>query len=119
MDATIPAIKTQKLSKRYGKSPDLALKDLTLEVRPGEVYGFLGANGAGKSTTIRTLLNFIEPTSGSATICGLDIVEDSVQAKKHVGYLAGEVALYKKMTGRQFLGYMAELQPSKQKGYAA
>lgn len=112
MDAEATAIKINNLSKRYASSEHLALNKLSLAVKPGEVYGFLGANGAGKSTTIRTLLNFIQPTSGSATICGLDIVKDSVAVKKHVGYLAGEVALYSKMTGRQFLNYMSDLQPA-------
>ena len=105
------AIDIQKLTKRYRGSKTDALHELTLQVGSGEVYGFLGPNGAGKSTTIRTLLNFIQPTSGSAKILGQDIVKDSVQVMHHVGYLAGEVALYEKLTGRQFLGYMAELHP--------
>jgi ABC-2 type transport system ATP-binding protein len=89
----------------------LALDDVSLEVSAGEVYGFLGANGAGKSTTIRTLLNFIQPSSGSATIAGYDIVEKSMEVKRHVGYLAGDVALYNNITGARFLDYMAALQP--------
>lgn len=105
-----PAIDCHKLSKRYSGSETYAIRDLTLQVRAGEVYGFLGPNGAGKSTTIRTLLNFIQPTSGTATICGLDIVKDSVKAKRQVGYLAGDVALYQKTTGRQLLDYLATLQ---------
>jgi len=112
-------ITLHRLSKRYRGAKTYSLHNVSLEVAAGEVYGFLGANGAGKSTTIRTLLNFIEPTSGSATICGFDIVKDSVSVKKHVGYLAGEVALYEKMTGREFLRYMADLQPLKSKGYVA
>lgn len=112
-----PAISCHKLSKRYGHGDTYALKDLTLEVKRGEVYGFLGPNGAGKSTTIRTLLNFIQPTSGQASIQGFDIVRDSVTVKSRVGYLAGEVALYPRMTGKQFLGYMADLQPLKNPDY--
>ncbi|HEX7368268.1 MAG TPA: ABC transporter ATP-binding protein [Candidatus Saccharimonadales bacterium] len=110
-------IELKGLSKRYRGAKEYSLHNVSLAVNAGEVYGFLGANGAGKSTTIRTLLNFIEPTSGSATICGLDIVRDSVKVKNHIGYLAGEVALYDKMTGREFLQYMAALQPVKSKGY--
>ena len=102
------------LSKRYGSSPNYALKDLKLEVAKGEVYGFLGPNGAGKSTTIRLLLNFIQPTDGTALILSRDIVADSVEIKKAVGYLAGDVVLYAKMTGREFLAYMADLQAAKQ-----
>jgi ABC-2 type transport system ATP-binding protein len=111
------ALEIQKLSKRYGSSKSYALSDLTLTVEAGEVYGFLGANGAGKSTTIRTLLNFIQPTGGTARILGKDIVKDSVDVKRHVGYLSGEVTLYHKMTGKQFLAYMADLQPLKDKVY--
>ena len=106
-----------KLSKRYHGAKEYSLREVSLTVAAGEVYGFLGANGAGKSTTIRTLLNFIQPTSGTATICGLDIVKDSTAVKSHVGYLAGEVALYDKMTGKDFLDYMAALQPIKTKSY--
>ena len=110
-------IDCQDLSKRYGHSPTLALQKLTLQVHAGEVYGFLGPNGAGKSTAIRTLLNFIQPTSGRATILGLDIVKDSVAIKASVGYLAGEVVLYERMTGQQFFDYMTDLQPLKHPAY--
>lgn len=109
----------KNLSKRYPGVKEYALQNISLQVGAGEVYGFLGANGAGKSTTIRTLLNFIQPTSGMATIYGFDIVREPVQVKRHVGYLAGEIALYDRLTGQQFLKYMAELQPVKQKGYPA
>lgn len=88
----------------------LALDNLTLHVGAGEVYGFLGANGAGKSTTIRTLLGFLSPTSGSAQICGLDVVRDSVAVKRHVGYLSGDVALYPKVTGHELFAYLSKLQ---------
>jgi ABC-2 type transport system ATP-binding protein len=111
------AIDIQKLSKRYGRSKVFALKDLTLTLQSGEVYGFLGPNGAGKSTTIRTLMNFIQPTSGWATIAGKDIVADSVAIKRSVGYLSSDMAMYPKMSGRQFLTYMHELQGSGDQSY--
>lgn len=111
------AIDTQKLSKRYPGTKTYALKDLTLQVKKGEVYGFLGPNGAGKSTAIRTLLNFLQPTGGSATILGLDIVDDSTQLKSKIGYLSGELSMYRKLSGRQFLDYMAELQPIKHRAF--
>ncbi len=110
-----PTVELLDLSKRYGRSTNLALNQVSLKVFKGEVYGFLGANGAGKSTTIRTLLNFIQPSSGSATILGFDIVAQSVEVKRHIGYLSGEFAAYGGMTGSQFLKYMAELQPPKHK----
>jgi ABC-2 type transport system ATP-binding protein len=115
--AATASIVLDRLSKRYRGAKEFSLQDVSLQVKPGEVYGFLGANGAGKSTTIRTLLNFIQPSGGSASICGLDIVKESVQVKQHVGYLAGEVALYDRMTGHEFLRYMAELQPPKSPNY--
>jgi len=113
------SIAIDKLTKRYGRAAAPALSNLTIQIGKGEVYGFLGANGAGKSTAIRTLLNFIQPTSGSATIMGYDIVRQSMEVKQHVGYLAGEIALYSRMTGKEFLAYMAELQPLKSKSYSA
>ncbi len=116
---SVTAIKIAGLSKRYGNSPTLALDKLSLDVKSGEVYGFLGPNGAGKSTTIRTLLNFIQPTAGNAQILGLDVVRDSVQVKKTVGYLAGDVALYERMTGRELINYLATLQSPKHAGYAS
>jgi ABC-2 type transport system ATP-binding protein len=112
-----PAIDIQKLSKRYHGTKTYSLQDLTLQVQPGEVYGFLGPNGAGKSTTIRTLLNFIQPTSGHASILGKDIVKDSVAIKRSIGYLPSDSVLYPKMTGRQFLDYMEELQPAASRAY--
>lgn len=105
-----PAISIDRLSKQYGSMDRLALDNLTLEVHPGEVYGFLGPNGAGKSTTIRLLMNFLQPTSGSATILGKDIVRDTVAIKRSVGYLFGDFAAYPKMTGRQYLQYLSDLQ---------
>jgi ABC-2 type transport system ATP-binding protein len=110
-------IDCQKLTKRYGRSDVYALHELSLQVQSGEVYGYLGPNGAGKSTTIRTLLNFIQPTSGNASILGLDIVKDSRKIKGQLGYLSGELSLYHRMTGNQFLDYMAALQPPKHLAY--
>jgi len=95
-------------SKNYDKFT--AVDNLTLEINTGEIFGFLGPNGAGKSTTIRTILNFIFPSNGSINIFGLDSVQDAVQLKKHIGYLAGDIALYEEMTGDQILNYLADLQ---------
>ena len=108
--ATDILLQTTNLSKRYKSSSVAALDNLTLQVATGEVYGFLGANGAGKSTTIRTLLGFLNPTSGSASICGLDIVKDTVAVKQHVGYLSGDVSLYPKVTGNELFAYLSKLQ---------
>jgi ABC-2 type transport system ATP-binding protein len=94
-------------SKRYGDFS--AVNNLSLKLEQGEVFGFLGPNGAGKSTTIRSILNFISPSKGQITINGLDSVKKSVEIKKHIGYLAGEVALYESLTGNQILTYLSSL----------
>lgn len=112
-DATIVI---DKLTKQYPSSHDIALDALSIKVHKGEVYGFLGPNGAGKSTAIRLLLNFIQPTSGSARILGKDIVSESVQIRRNIGYLAGDFAVYPKMTGKQFFDYMGTLLPLKRRG---
>ena len=101
-------IATQGLSKHYGNVK--ALVDLTLDVRKGEIFGFLGPNGAGKSTLIRTLLGFLHPTSGSATVLGLDIVADSVEIRRRTGYLPGGISLYDSLSGADALDYLADLQ---------
>lgn len=101
------AIHTQGLTKHYGDFP--ALVDLDLEVHRGEVFGFLGPNGAGKSTTTRTLLDEIRPTRGSATILGMDVHEQSVEIRRHIGYVPGDLAMYPNLTGRDTLKFFANL----------
>ena len=101
------AIHTERLTKHYG---DLhALVDLDLDVRQGEVFGFLGPNGAGKTTMIRTILDEIRPTSGSAAILGMDTHARSVEIRKHIGYVPGDLAMYPNLTGRDTLTYFANL----------
>ena len=111
------AIAAYNLSKKYPGTKNYAVRGLDFDIKKGEVYGFLGPNGAGKTTTIRMLMNFIQPTKGEAKILDLDSVNDAVEVKSKVGYLSGEIALYPKMTGRQFLEYMSDLQPPKRKDY--
>ncbi len=97
-------IQTNNLTKKYGGV--VALQDLNLEVHQGEVFGYLGPNGAGKTTTIRTLLDLIRPTSGSATLLGLDSRRDSVKIHAQVGFLPSEMTLYHNMTGRQYIQFV-------------
>ena len=101
------AIATDKLTKYYGKNPGIL--ELDLEVHTGEVFGFLGPNGAGKTTTIRSLLDLIHPTSGSATVLGLDSVVDSVEIRRRTGYLPAELAMYDEMTARELVHYFGAL----------
>jgi len=103
-------LKLDHLTKYYGRSKVAAVDGLSLSLKAGEVYGFLGSNGAGKSTTIRLILDFIRPTKGSIDIFGHDSIQDNTGIKKDIGYLAGDVALPKKVTGRQLIHYLAGLQ---------
>ncbi|HEY6523015.1 MAG TPA: ABC transporter ATP-binding protein [Solirubrobacteraceae bacterium] len=102
-----PAIATHGLSKDFGGGRGLF--ELDLEVQHGEVFGFLGPNGAGKSTTMRLLLDLIRPTSGSASLLGLDAHADSLAIRRRIGFLAGDFGLYPKLTGAAVLDYLAEL----------
>lgn len=106
-----PLIKIENLSKRYSGSDKLALDNLNLDIKAGEVYGFLGPNGAGKSTAIKLILNFLHPTKGFITVNGFDSSRQDVRVKESIGYLAGDVSMYPKMTGRQLLRYLDSLQP--------
>ena len=103
-----PAIETVALSKTYGRSVR-ALVDLDLRVERGEVFGYLGPNGAGKSTTIRLLLDLIRPTSGRASLFGLDTRADGVASRRRVGYLPGDLRLADRLTGREQLESLARL----------
>jgi ABC-2 type transport system ATP-binding protein len=102
-----PAVVLDRLTKYYGERRGVV--ELTLEVPRGEVFGFLGPNGAGKSTTIRTLLDLIRPTSGRAEVLGLDSRDGSVEIKRRVGYVPGELELYGRMTGGELLEYFGSL----------
>jgi ABC-2 type transport system ATP-binding protein len=100
-------ITTKHLSKRYGDK--LAVDDLTFSVSPGEVLGFLGANGAGKSTTMRMIAGFIAPTAGEVTVCGHDIESAPVRAKACMGYLPEGAPSYGEMTVSEFLNFVADV----------
>ena len=95
------------LTRRYGAIT--AVDALSFEVKPGEVLGFLGPNGAGKTTTMRMLSGFIAPTSGQASICGHDVVRDSLRARAVLGYLPEGAPSYGEMKVRDFLNFIADL----------
>ncbi|HMD74163.1 MAG TPA: ABC transporter ATP-binding protein [Steroidobacteraceae bacterium] len=95
------------LSKRYGAL--LAVDDLSFTVAPGEVLGFLGANGAGKSTTMRMIAGFVSPSAGRVSVCGHDIERDSVAAKSCMGYLPEGAPSYGEMTVTEFLDFVADI----------
>ncbi len=102
--STDSAIATHGLTKDFGGGNGLF--DLDLDVRHGEIFGFLGPNGAGKSTTMRLLLDLIKPTAGSATVLGHDTVSGSLQVRRRVGFLPGDLALYPKLTGSALLDFL-------------
>lgn len=108
---TTPIIQTNALSMVYksGKTETKALSNLSLNVQQGEIFGYLGPNGAGKTTTIRMLLDLIRPTNGSAQIFGLDIREHSVDIHQRIGFLPGELNLWKNRTGNQIVHYLASV----------
>jgi ABC-2 type transport system ATP-binding protein len=102
-----PVISICSLTKRYG--PLTALKDLDLNVQGGEIFGFLGLNGAGKTTAVRLLLDLLRPTSGEAFIFGHNCWTEGLEARAKIGYLPGELGLYLDLTGLETLDFLAGL----------
>ncbi len=99
------AIETDKLTKYYGK--DRGIIDLNLKINEGEIFGFIGPNGSGKTTTIRLFLSLLFPTSGSGKIFHYDIVKDGPRIKKIVGFIPTEVNYYENMTVKELIEYSA------------
>lgn len=105
-------ISTQLLSKSFfdkQRGEIRAVDAVSLEVKPGQIYGLLGANGAGKTTVMRLLATLIAPTSGSAVVAGHDIVRDPGLVRSQVGFLAASTALYGRLTAREMITYFGEL----------
>ena len=100
-------MEAEGLTKYYG--PHRGIEDVDLAVAPGQAFGFLGPNGAGKTTCMRVLLDLHRPTAGRARILGLDCQADSVEVRRRVGYLAGEVPVYPKLTAHEQLRWLADL----------
>ena len=102
-----PAIELKQLTKKYGDFT--AVDFLSLRIEPGEIFGLLGPNGAGKTTTILMMLGLTEPTSGSATVCGIDATRHPMQVKRRVGYMPDDVGFYEDRTALDNLIYTARL----------
>ena len=106
-------VETHDLTKRYGSTKRsgsvLAVDNLNMSVEEGEIYGFLGPNGSGKTTTILMLLGLTEPTAGYARVTGLDPLQNPLEVKRNVGYLPENVGFYEDMTGRQNMRYIGQL----------
>jgi ABC-2 type transport system ATP-binding protein len=111
MNSSIPVIRTENLTKVYrsGRQATTALENLALEVQAGEIFGYLGPNGAGKTTTIKLLLDLIRATSGKASIFGLDSRAGAVEIHRRVGFMPGELNLWKNRTAQQVVYYVASI----------
>ena len=95
------------LSKSFGATT--AVRALDLVIGPGEVFCLLGANGAGKTTTINLFLNFVQPTSGEARVCGLNVVHHPLETKRKLSYIPEQVTLYRNLTGLENLRFFTQL----------
>ncbi len=101
------AVATDSLTRKFGRFT--AVDRITLNISAGEIFGFLGANGAGKTTAIRMLCGLLKPTSGSGRVLGFDIYRDSEQIKKRIGYMSQKFSLYRDLTGRENLRFYGSI----------
>jgi len=95
------------LTKRFGEQ--VAVDSISLEIPAGQIVGFLGPNGAGKSTTLKMLTGMIEPTSGTASVCGFDLRREAIEVKRHVGFVPESGAVFESLTGLEYLEIVAAL----------
>src|SRR6267154_656100 len=100
-------ISLQHLTKRFGGQ--IAVDGLSCEIPAGQIVGFLGPNGAGKSTTLKMLTGMLAPTSGMATVCGYDLQRDTLEVKRHVGFVPESGAVFESLTGLEYLEMVAAL----------
>ena len=107
-DANIQ-LELKKFSKRYARSAHYAVKDADLVVRGGEIFGFLGPNGAGKSTIIKSIVGIQPITEGAIEVCGYDCEKQPRQAKSQIGFVPDHYALYERLTGREYINYIADI----------
>jgi len=105
--STTPAIELRKLGHSYGDTA--VLHDIDLVIEPGEIFGFLGHNGAGKTTAVNILTTLLTPTSGSAEVCGADVVTDRAGVTAAIGYLPADVRMYPHLTARENVEFFATL----------
>ena len=100
-------IKTHNLTKTFGNFT--AVNAITFEVKAGEIFGFLGANGAGKTTAMRILCGLLSPTSGEATVAGFDVYKQNEEIKKRIGYMSQKFSLYETLTVRENIEFFGKL----------
>ena len=106
-------IEVKNVSKKYGNY--VAVDNISFEVNDNEIVGFLGPNGAGKTTTMNMITGYIEPTSGRIIVDGFDVMKNPRKAKRQIGYMPENVPMYKDLTVKEFINYMAELKGLKVK----
>lgn len=99
----------KNLKKKYPNSDKYSVDDLSLEVRDGEIFGFLGKNGAGKSTTIKCLAGILPYDEGEINICGYDLKKEPIKAKLNMGYVPDNHSVLDKLTGREYVNYVADI----------
>src|SRR5579871_285750 len=95
------------LTHRYGERT--VLNRVNLQIRPGEFFAFLGQNGAGKSTAIRTMCGFLTPTEGEIRVAGVNVVKNPAAVRRHIGVLSEDVELYDRLTGAEFLEFAGQM----------
>ena len=100
-------LKIEHLTKTYGEKK--AVDDLSLQIHPGEIFGFIGHNGAGKSTTLKSVAGILQFDAGTITICGKDIVKEPVACKKELAYIPDNPDLYEFMSGIKYLNFVADI----------
>jgi len=105
--ARVPAVELRQLSHRYDH--ELVVRDIDLRIEPGEVFGFLGHNGAGKTTVVNILTTLLRPTAGTALVCGFDVVSARDGVTRRIGYLPADVRMYPHLTARENLEFFAAL----------
>ena len=102
-------LKVQNLFKHYKNAKHISARNISFEVKEGEIFGFLGINGAGKSTTIKSITGIIPFTAGRVEICGYDLETDPMNAKSNFGFVPDNHAVYDKLTGMEYVNYLADL----------
>lgn len=105
----IQVVQLEKTFHDRKKGPIPAVRGISFECAPGQVFGLLGRNGAGKTTTLRMLATILSPTGGTAKVAGFDILEKPAEVRRRIGYLSGDTKLYDRLTGRELLGYFGAL----------
>ena len=105
----MPTLRVQNLFKLYQNAKYISARNISFEVEEGEIFGFLGVNGAGKSTTIKCITGIIPFTAGKIEICGFDIQDNPYEAKRNFGFVPDNHAVYDKLTGSEYVNYLAKI----------